>query len=164
MKIPRHLSTGLKFLITLLLLFLVLKSVDISKIGNNLKSFSRKTLLLLLVLCWAGQLVCSERWRLFAASLQMRGTYHSFVRMYFAGMFFNIGLPSFIGGDIVEAYILSRKTNKTLQIGLASVLQDRGAGLISLLVFGSLCILIHPLSWRGIVFAGYPKGAALAGL
>ena len=79
----------------------------------------------------------------------MQGSYRSFVQMYFAGMFFNIGLPSLVGGDVVKAYILSRKSDKPLQIGLASVLQDRGAGLISLLVYGSMAILIFPISWRG---------------
>jgi glycosyltransferase 2 family protein len=150
MKTSRLMSFSLKLLLTLLLLFLIAKSAHISKIGNDLKSFSGKSLALLLVLCWAGQLLCSERWRIFAASLQMRGTYRSFVRMYFAGMLFNIGLPSLVGGDIVKAYIISRKTNKSIQIGLASILQDRAAGLISLLVYGSICILIHPISWQGI--------------
>ena len=150
MKMPRLLSNSLKLLVTLVLLFLVLNSVDISKIGRDLKTFSGKTLILLVVLCWAGQLLCSERWRIFAASLQMRGTYRSFVQMYFAGMFFNIGLPSLVGGDAVKAYVLSRKTNKSIQSGLASVLQDRAAGFISLLAYGSICIVVHPISWRGI--------------
>ena len=150
MKKPGLLSNGLKLLLTLLLLALVLKSVDISKIGQDLKTFSIKTLIPLVLLCWAGQLLCSERWRILAASLQMQGKYRSFVQMYFTGMFFNIGLPSLVGGDVVKAYILSRKTNKPLQIGFASVLQDRAAGFISLLAYGSLCILINPISWRGI--------------
>jgi uncharacterized protein (TIRG00374 family) len=154
MKIPRLLANSLKFLATLLLLFLVFVSVDISKINLDLKSFSGKSLIVLIVLCWIGQLLCSERWRIFAAALQMRGSYRSFVQVYFAGMFFNIGLPSLVGGDAIKAYIISRKNNKPLKIGLASVLQDRGVGLLSLLLYGTAAILIHPIRWRGFPLWG----------
>jgi glycosyltransferase 2 family protein len=154
MKISGPLATSLKISITLLLLTLIFVSVDISKIGQDLKSFSAKSLILLCLLCWAGQLMCSERWRIFAASLQMQGTYRSFVQVYFASMFFNIGLPSLVGGDVIKAYIVSRRNSKPLQVGLASVLQDRGAGLISLLIYGSIAVLVHPLRWRGFPLWG----------
>jgi glycosyltransferase 2 family protein len=149
MKIPKSLIIILKIIFTILLLFLVFQSIDVSKISNDLKSFSLWRLSVLLVICWIGQLICSERWRIFAASLKMEGGYRHFVQMYFVGMFFNIGLPSLVGGDAIKAYILSRKSNKPLHIGLASVLQDRAAGLISLLLYGLIAILLHPITWRG---------------
>jgi uncharacterized protein (TIRG00374 family) len=139
----------LKLALTLLLLFLVFRSVDVSRIGDDLHAFDSWSLILLLTLLWAGQLVCSERWRIFAASFQMKGSYLSFVQMYFTGMFFNIGLPSLIGGDVVKAYIVSRKNSRPLQVGLISVLQDRAVGLISLLFYGTLAILAYPIRWRG---------------
>lgn len=142
-------ATSLKLLITLVLLYYVFVSVDISKIGQDLKSFSAKTLILLCALCWAGQLLCSERWRIFAASLEMRGSYRNFVQIYFAGMLFNIGLPSLVGGDVVKAYIISKKNGKPLTLGLASVLMDRGAGMVSLLLYGSIAIAATPMTWRG---------------
>jgi glycosyltransferase 2 family protein len=149
MKIPKSLINTLKIIFTILLLFLVFQSIDVSKISNDLKSFSMWRLSVLLVICWIGQLICSERWRIFASSLKMKGGYRNFVQMYFVGMFFNIGLPSLVGGDAIKAYILSRKNNKPLHIGLASVLQDRAAGLISLLLYGLIAILLYPITWRG---------------
>jgi glycosyltransferase 2 family protein len=149
MRISRLLIPVLKLLFTILLLFLVFQSIDISKISNDLSGFNWKSMALLLLVCWLGQLLCSERWRIFAASLKMHGRYRSFVQMYFAGMFFNIGLPSLIGGDAVKAFILSRKSGKPVYVGLASVLQDRAAGLITLLLYGSIAIVLFPLSWRG---------------
>jgi hypothetical protein len=149
MQVSRSLISVLKLLFTILLLFLVFQSIDISKIGIDLIGFNWKPLVLLLLVCWLGQLLCSERWRILAAALKMPGSYRSFVQMYFAGMFFNIGLPSLIGGDAVKAYIVSRKNGKPLYVGLASVLQDRATGLITLLLYGSIAILLFPLSWRG---------------
>lgn len=129
---------------------MVFQSVDLSKISHSLKDFKLESLILILAVCWIGQLMCTERWRIFAHSLQMKGSYLSFVQMYFVGMFFNIGLPTLVGGDIVKAFIVSRKNSRSLQIGLASILQDRAVGLISLLTYGSLAILLCPMSWRGI--------------
>jgi glycosyltransferase 2 family protein len=149
MRISRPLIPFLKLLFTILLLFLVFQSIDISKISNDLSGFNWKSMALLLIVCWLGQLLCTERWRIFAASLKMQGRYRSFVQMYFAGMFFNIGLPSLIGGDAVKAFILSRKSGKPMHVGLASVLQDRAAGLLTLLLYGSIAIALFPLSWRG---------------
>jgi uncharacterized protein (TIRG00374 family) len=149
MKVPKFLANGLKLLFTILLLLLVFQSVEPSKIKQNLKALDLGILAFLLIVCWIGQLLCSERWRIFAAALQMRDRFLSFAQMYFVGMFFNVGLPSLIGGDFVKAFIVSRKSGKPLQIGLASVFQDRAAGLISLLLYGSLAILLCPISWRG---------------
>ncbi len=141
---------SLKILFTIFLLYMVFQSVDLSKISHSLKDFRLESLILILAVCWIGQLICSQRWRIFAHSLQMKGSYLSFVQMYFVGMFFNIGLPTLVGGDIIKAFIVSRKNNRSLQIGLASVIQDRASGLISLLAYGTLAILLCPMSWRGI--------------
>jgi glycosyltransferase 2 family protein len=149
MKASKSLINILKIIFTILLLILVLKSADLFKISRDLKTFNIKFLILILMLCWIGQLFCSGRWHILACSLQMKQSYLSFVKLYFVGMFFNIGLPSLIGGDFVKAYLLSRRSGKPLQIGLASVLQDRAAGLLSLLIYGSLAILAYPISWRG---------------
>ena len=149
MKVPKWLVNSLKLLFTILLLILVFNSVDISKISRDLKALKLTSLILLLAVLWIGQLFCSERWRIFSAALDMKASYRSFVKLYFAGMFFNIGLPSLIGGDVVKAYILSRRVGAPLQIGFASVLQDRIAGLISLLLYGSAAIVFAPISWRG---------------
>jgi uncharacterized protein (TIRG00374 family) len=149
MKTKKVLSNTFTIIFTIFLLFLVFRSVDLSKIGHDLRAFKLKFVILILGIYWTGQLVCSERWRIFAAALQMKGSYRSFVQMYFVGMFFNIGLPSLVGGDIIKAYIVSRKSDRPLQIGLASVLQDRAAGLITLLAYGSLAILLCPMSWHG---------------
>jgi glycosyltransferase 2 family protein len=150
MTVRKALGPALKILVTLLLLVLIFRSVDTSRIAHHLRDLETGRLILLVLLCWMGQLLCAQRWRLFAASLRMQGSYRSYAQMYLVGMLFNIGLPSLIGGDVVKAYILSRKTGKPLQSGLASVLQDRAAGLLSLIIYGGAAVLIRPITWRGI--------------
>jgi uncharacterized protein (TIRG00374 family) len=149
MKANKPLAIGSKILFTILLLLLVFQSVDISKLNQNIRTFNLKSLILLIAVYWAAQLICTQRWRIFAAALQLQGSYGSFVQMYFMGMLFNIGLPSLVGGDIAKAYVVSRKNNKPLELGLASVFQDRAAGLISLLACGSLAMAMRPIHWEG---------------
>jgi hypothetical protein len=150
MTVRKSLGPALKILVALLLLYLVFRSVDTSRIAHHLRDIETGRLVLLVLLCWLGQLLCAQRWRLFAASLGMQGSYRSYAQMYLVGMLFNIGLPSLIGGDVVKAYILSRKSGRPLQSGLASVLQDRVAGLLSLIIYGGAAVLVHPITWRGI--------------
>jgi glycosyltransferase 2 family protein len=149
MKPSDRIISIIKLLFTIFLLFFIFKSVDLSGVRRNLQAFPIGYWVGLLMVCWAGQLICSERWRILATSLQMPETYFHFVQMYFVGMFCNIGLPSLIGGDGVKAYMISRRSGKSLHLGLASVLQDRAAGLITLLLYGSAAIAIHPINWRG---------------
>ncbi len=150
MNVRKALGTSLKILVTVLLLLLVFRTVDRSRVAQNLGEIEARRLVLLVLICWGGQLLCAQRWRLFAASLGMHGSYRGFAQMYLVGMLFNIGLPSLIGGDVVKAYIVSRKSGKPLQSGLASTLQDRAAGLFSLTIYGSAAILSQPLTWRGV--------------
>jgi glycosyltransferase 2 family protein len=150
MKPWKPVLAALRPLLTVLLLLLIFRSVGVSRIIHDLGNFHAKDLILILSVCWAGQLICSQRWRIIAASLGIGGTYPGFVRMYFVGMFFNIGLPSLVGGDIVKALLVTRRNGKPLQTGLVSVLQDRMAGLVSLLGLGTVAIGLCPISWKGI--------------
>ncbi len=150
MGVRKALSTGSKILVTLLLLLLIFRTVDRSRIVQNLSELETRRLILLVLICWGGQLLCAQRWRLFAAALGMHSAYRDFARMYLLGMLFNIGLPSLIGGDVVKALIVSRKTGKPLHSGLASAIQDRAAGLVSLIVYGSAAALVRPMTWRGV--------------
>ena len=159
----RFLSPALKVTISLALLALVLRSVDAGRLRHDLARIELGRLALLLAVCWSGQLLCAQRWRLFAASLGMTGSYRSFVEMYFVGMLFNVGLPSLVGGDVVKAFVLSRKTAAPLGLGIASVLQDRAAGLISLVLYGSAAAAASPLRWRGIPL-GLMYAAAWVGI
>ena len=161
-----RLAQAVKIAVTVLLLFLVLRSVEPARLLDDLHNLQTGRLAVLLGCIWVGQLVCAQRWRLFAAGLGLCGSYLRFLQMYFAGMFFNIGLPSLIGGDAIKAYMVSRSTGKPLRLGFASVLQDRTAGLLTLILYGLAAALAHPIAWRKIplvwIYVVIWLGAALA--
>jgi glycosyltransferase 2 family protein len=140
----------LKVGVTAVLLALVFRTVEPSKLIRDLARLQPATLAVVMAGYWLGQIICSQRWRLFASGLGMGGKLGRFIQMYFVGMFFNASLPSLIGGDAVKAYMIARSTGQPLRLGVASVLQDRAVGWVTLIVFGSAAALWCPLVWRGI--------------
>ncbi len=150
MKTPAIASPAIKIAVTSFLLLVVFRSVDAARIRQNLAHLATGHLALLVAVSWLGQLFCAQRWRVLACSLGMRQGYGTFFQYYFVGMLFNLGLPSLVGGDVIKAYMISRKTGSPVHYGLASVLQDRAAGLISLLVLGTTAAALHAMEWRGV--------------
>src|SRR5206468_7606798 len=149
-KLPKGLAPLLKITVTALLLFIVFRSVDLARIRHDLAGLETGRLALLVSVTWIGQLLCAQRWRLLAASLGLKGSYGTFFQLYFLGMLFNVGLPSLVGGDVVKAYIITRRTGAPIHYGFASVVQDRAVGLISLLIYGSAAVVLRPMIWRRV--------------
>jgi uncharacterized membrane protein YbhN (UPF0104 family) len=92
------------------------------------------TALGLYVLC---QLLCSVRWMWLSRPLGFSKSLTRFTGLYFVGMFFNLFLPTSVGGDAVRAVYLANGTGKRMA-ALFSVLLDRASGLIVLI--GLACI------------------------
>jgi len=149
MKLAPEGARIVRFVVTAVLLLLVFRSVDLDQLRPNLARLHLTTLVLLLLLHWTSQMISAQRWRILAAALGIGGSYPKFCRTYFASMFFNIGLPA-LGADAIRACSISQTSDSPVADAAASVLQDRAAGLIGLLLYGSLGVLLAPLQWRAI--------------
>src|SRR5262249_56931072 len=55
------------------------------------------------------QAASSWRWRMLAGVLGFGGSPARYAAYYFIGMFFNLLLPSSVGGDVVRAWYLARQ-------------------------------------------------------
>src|SRR5581483_5086668 len=74
------------------------------------------------------QLASAARWRLLARPLGLRHSLREFAGFYCIGMYFNLILPTSVGGDVVRAWYLDRRTGRRLTAFL-SVFIDRLSGL-----------------------------------
>jgi len=92
----------------------------------------------------SSQLVSARRWAGLARAVGLMGRYRDFVRRYFEGMFFNLCLPTAIGGDVVKAVRLGTTGAERLLAGF-TVLVDRLCGLTALLTIGSMAFLYRAL-------------------
>src|SRR5216683_3079824 len=90
------------------------------------------------------QLASSVRWRWLARPLGFEESPWRFLGYYFVGMFFNLVLPTSVGGDVVRAWYLDAHSGRRLP-AFVSVFADRVSGLLVLLVLACLGVVFSPL-------------------
>lgn len=89
------------------------------------------------------QLISSFRWKGIAEALGFSGGYPRFLALYFTGMFFNLFMPTSIGGDVLKTIFLAGEGNEggKLRAGY-SVFIDRLSGMTGLFILGSCTVII----------------------
>ncbi len=83
------------------------------------------------------QVVSALRWQLLSRPLGFDLGLGRYVSLYFIGMFFNLVLPTSVGGDVVRAGYLAWGTRRR-GAAFLSVLADRGSGLVMLVAMACL--------------------------
>jgi uncharacterized membrane protein YbhN (UPF0104 family) len=95
------------------------------------------------------QVICTLRWHVLGRALGFRQSFLHFARLYFIGMFFNLFLPTSVGGDVARAWYLNARSGRGVPAAV-SVFVDRMSGLLLLLtlaVAGSLACSVDLPGW-----------------
>ncbi|HEY9791988.1 MAG TPA: lysylphosphatidylglycerol synthase transmembrane domain-containing protein [Candidatus Obscuribacterales bacterium] len=87
--------------------------------------------------------VNARRWQIIANALGFKKPFGELVEYCYVGMFFNLFLPSTVGGDFTRCYYISKGTGK-YKDALFSVLADRVSGIAILFASASVGILLSP--------------------
>lgn len=101
------------------------------------------------------QLLCCVRWMWLSRPLGFEQPLGRFTSIYFVGMFFNLFLPTSVGGDAVRAVYLANGSGRVMPAVL-SVLLDRISGVVVLI--GLACIAAAyspvdlPAQFRLVIF------------
>lgn len=160
MKLP------IRILISVGMLTLVLRLVDMTELKESIVSIPLPTLGLVVIIFFLGQLLSSYKWWLLARSGGIDVPWFLAFKAYFLGMFVNCFGLGTLGGDFARALVLgSGPKQKTT--ALASVFADRvhgltilaSIGLVSMVFFGRqhigreyllllpLCVIVIVISW-----------------
>ena len=123
----------LKPVVTLTLYGIVFYWTDAGAVLSRLSRARLDFVAAAVLLYMAGQALSAWRWRLLLAPVGLRATYARMLGFYFTGMFFNLFLPTIVGGDAVKALLLTRETGEPAR-ATVSVFMERNVGLCSLLV------------------------------
>lgn len=111
------------------------------------------------------QLASSLRWQLLARPVGFDLPLGRITAIYFVGMFFNLVLPTSVGGDVVRAWHLTRHAPeyKTRWAeALLCVFADRASGLAVLILLAGGAALLTPLpAWMAWLCGGLAGGLAL---
>jgi uncharacterized protein (TIRG00374 family) len=92
-----------------------------------------------LALHCTAQFVSSRRWSILARAVGFEHPLALFLRLYFEGMFFNLCLPTAVGGDVVKAVRLGDTSARRVLAG-CTVLADRISGLAALATLGTAAL------------------------
>jgi glycosyltransferase 2 family protein len=173
----------IKIFISLAMLTLALRLVDINELKQSLLSIPLPTLGVVVVIFFFGQLLSSYKWWLLARSGSIEVPWLLAVRAYFLGMAVNCFGLGTVGGDLARALVLGSKSKQN-PTALASVFADRVHGITVLAAIGvvsmvfsdrqhigseylmllPVCIIAVVIAWYfgpGIALAVLPKGGAL---
>ncbi len=136
-------SILLKVAVTVALYALVLYKADIREIGSFLRRVDLTYVALGVLVYAAGQWLSAFKWRLMLRPVRLSVPYLRIVSFYFIGMFFNIFLPTIVGGDAVKAILLVRETGAPARSTM-SVFMERNTGLLALLTIATIAAWFAP--------------------
>ncbi len=115
----------------------LLRHPQSTTVGPLLRRIPPELLLLSIVLYLAGQCLSAWRWQrlLFATTPNNAEpvSLRECLRIYFIGMFWNLWMPTSIGGDAVRSYLAGQRIGN-LAIATTSVLFDRFLGFLALMI------------------------------
>ncbi|MCC7202196.1 MAG: flippase-like domain-containing protein [Nitrospirae bacterium] len=150
--------TLLKAGVSIAIIVYLFRTIDFAEVWQLFKNVHVEYLIFALCLYLAGQVLCVYRWKLVASLMGFHNSFREFFIYYFIGMFFNLFLPTAIGGDVGKCIYLARGNKKVLRAAV-SVLADRGAGLIVMVaIAGVSLMLINGISLPSSLPAGILVG------
>jgi uncharacterized protein (TIRG00374 family) len=143
-----------------LLLAVLFWRVDRAAFLRSLQSLPLNVFLGCLALYALGYIISSVRWQRLLIAEGIRLPLWRLILVYFEGAFFNLFLPTLIGGDIVRGYAIYRITRA--DASLASILVDRLAGFAALIAIALGALLVAYRQIRDPQVAAMILGVAAA--
>ncbi len=121
-----------------------------TQVAHTLRSIPFWVILGAVAFYWAGQILSAYKWQLL---LRARGTDVSLAqccRIYAAGMFGNLWLPTNVGGDALRATLVIKSApNLGRADALASIAVERLTGFAALLIIAAGALLLRGASAQG---------------
>jgi uncharacterized protein (TIRG00374 family) len=134
----------LKIVVSLVLIAVILRSVDLNALWKVVHNANPWYLLAAQGALMLGVVVRAYRWQILVHDQEVDVSLRDLTALYFVGFLFNNLLPSGFGGDAVKMYELSQRSRRGAE-AVSSVLVDRFMGLIALQAIGLIALAF---SWR----------------
>src|SRR4030043_1706409 len=96
----------IKLIISILLFGYLFYKINLTELKISLVDAQWGYVILALMLYIAGQILNSYKWALLIKTKEVEIPFPKVVSYYFIGMYFNLFLPSIVGGDIPRGYYL----------------------------------------------------------
>ena len=141
---------ALKLILSLSFLFLVLSRLDLTQLLRVVAGARAEFLVVAVSIQILTLLLSALRWRIVLANFSIYQRWYPLTRLVFIGAFFNLFLPSAIGGDVFRAYYLSKGTGRGMSTSLTTSMLERSGGLCGLLLIGLAASFVVPQKIAGL--------------
>lgn len=156
-------KTLLRIVVSGALLTALAWRTDWAQVGRAFAQLRVELWLAAVAVYFGTQLASASRWRLLAGQLGLRCSFWEMAGFCCIGMYFNLILPTSVGGDVVRAWYLDRHTGRR-RTAFLSVFIDRLSGLAVLVALAGVATLASPVPlplWVSLSVAGVVAGAVL---
>lgn len=144
-----------------LLVYLLVFQIDLEQLRQVVRQARWVYLIAAAVLMLAGTALRAVRWRVLLESLELSVPLRRLVHLYFVGAFFNIFLPTGMGGDAIKMAELARLTGCVPE-AIGTTLVDRATGLWVLFALALLALPfsypVLPEGWAFVIALGTLAG------
>ncbi len=148
----------LKILFSALLLWFVLKKIDLQRLEAALSEADAVWLALALLLFNFSKIASAFRLNIYFRTIGLKLSESYNLVLYYVGMFYNLFLPGGIGGDGYKIYLLGKHFHKPIKPLFQAVLLDRLSGLAALIFYA---LLLYAASDYGRIVGTWSIFAAL---
>ncbi|MBD3366153.1 flippase-like domain-containing protein [candidate division WWE3 bacterium] len=131
-KKGKLLKTGLKILVSSVLLYVIFSRIDKESFIQNISLMDLRLAPFIIGFIILNYIVSAFRWKqllIYKETRQVKLPY--LINLYFIGSFFNNFMPTSIGGDVFKMYQLGRKIGNAAK-GLSATFMERFTGIIAL--------------------------------
>jgi len=132
------------------LLGFLLYRTDTNALAGVLKSADWLMILPAILILFSTTLLQTLRWSVILRSFNLSARYLELFRIVLIGCFFNLFLPSSVGGDFFRAYYLGKHERIGVPVAATTTLIDRLSGMFALMLLGLVCSFFFPQSLGGI--------------
>jgi len=131
----------IKVLFTSIALYVLFLKIDIKEIESILQNIEWIYLLLALLFFNLSKILSSIRLNIYCNHIGVKISEIYALKLYYIGMFYNLFLPSGVGGDGYKIYLLKQSHNIKLSTLITASLLDRVSGVIPLLFFAGILFI-----------------------
>lgn len=147
----------LKIGFTAILLYLVLKKINLEEVKNIFQKSNPAFIFLAFITFFLSQIISSWRLLNFLKNIGLKISFRFNFKLYLLGMFYNIFLPGGIGGDGYKIYLLHKKFLLPVKKIFSALFFDRLSGLWAVGPLAVSLLFIVPqrifnVEWTIIIF------------
>ena len=135
---------------TLVLLLVLVYQMDLKIFVDVMTSADVSLILLATVIHFVVMGLFVIRWQIILRNFEIFTRLVPLIKITLIGFFFNLFLPTGIGGDCFRAYYLARLERRGMSTTLTTTLLERSAGMCGLVMIGTCFAILGGIEFEGV--------------